>query len=136
MRILNTQHVKAWVRGYSYFTIYMYMYAYYCISDPKILGGGGTQSRDGKSLLLYATLVTASGGENICIMCAKAYKLYNSTCRKGCSRCVANFSLIVDMLRLRNKQTVLLPDTLSLQLSFSNATSLAVTPSLTPTTHM
>ena len=37
----------------------MYMYAYYCISDPKIWGGGGTQARGGKSQgspLLYATL--------------------------------------------------------------------------------
>ena len=45
MRILNTQHVEAYryeaTHGTHFF--YMYMYAYYCISDPKILeGGGGT----------------------------------------------------------------------------------------------
>ena len=37
-------HVKATHN----FTIYMYMYAYYCISDPKVLG---------PFCMLYATLV-------------------------------------------------------------------------------
>ena len=40
MCMLNTQHVKA-AHKTLFFSIYMYMYAYYCISDPKILGGGG-----------------------------------------------------------------------------------------------
>ena len=57
--------MKTWVRGYSEITllIYMYMYTYYCISDPKIFfwGGGGERKLGvgnprAPPPLLYATL--------------------------------------------------------------------------------